>query len=110
MENNIDAANPVDTITENSGLSARTFKRRFTQATGFTPIHYMQKCRIEAAKQKLERTDLPIDEIAWQVGYRDPAFFRRLFKRLNGVTAGAHRRNLQMPRINPGDFNIPRAG
>ena len=35
---------------------------------------------IEEAKRRLERTDTAIDEISWQAGYEDPAFFRRLFE------------------------------
>lgn len=38
-----------------------------------------------------------MDEIAWQVGYEEPAFFRRLFKRVTGVTPGADRRRFRIP-------------
>jgi AraC-like DNA-binding protein len=41
---------------------------------------YVQRLRIEDAKKRLERTDEPVDEVSWRVGYDDPAFFRRLFK------------------------------
>lgn len=37
----------------------------------------------------------PIDEIGWDVGYEDPAFFRRLFKRFSDMTPGAYRRKFQ---------------
>jgi transcriptional regulator GlxA family with amidase domain len=59
----------------------------------------VQRLRVEEAKRRLERTDAPLDEISWQVGYEDPAFFRRLFKRLTGVTAGAYRRRFKMPKV-----------
>jgi transcriptional regulator GlxA family with amidase domain len=80
-----------------SGLTERTFKRRFQSATGFTPIEYVQLERIEAAKHKLERSNDAIDEISWQVGYEDAAFFRRLFKRVTNLTPGAFRRHYRMP-------------
>jgi transcriptional regulator GlxA family with amidase domain len=80
-----------------SGLAERTFKRRFTGATGFAPIDYVQRLRIEDAKRRLERTDVSADEISWQVGYEDAAFFRRLFKRVTGVTPGTYRRRFQVP-------------
>jgi AraC-like DNA-binding protein len=38
-----------------------------------------------------------VDEISWQVGYEEPAFFRCLFKRLTGVTPGAYRRRFRIP-------------
>lgn len=94
-------AKPVDEMTRLSGLSERSFKRRFSQATGHSPIDYVQRLRIEEGKRRLERTTAPIEEIAWQVGYEEPAFFRRLFKRLTGISPGAHRRTFQMPS---GDF------
>jgi transcriptional regulator GlxA family with amidase domain len=75
-----------------SCLAERTFKRRFKKATGYSPIAYVQHLRVEEAKRRLERTATPIDEITWTVGNKDPAFFRRLFKR---ITLGAYRRKFR---------------
>jgi len=44
-----------------------------------------------------ERTTEPVDAISYAVGYEDPASFRRLFRRITGVTPGAYRRKLQLP-------------
>ncbi len=90
-------ASPVEELVRRSGLAERTFKRRFTEATGFAPIDYVQRLRIEDAKRRLERTDASADEISWKVGYEDAAFFRRLFKRVTGMTPGAYRRRFQVP-------------
>jgi transcriptional regulator GlxA family with amidase domain len=90
-------ASPVEEMVRRSGLAERTFKRRFTEATGFSPIEYVQRLRIEDAKRRLERTDISADEISWRVGYEDAAFFRRLFKRFTGMTPGAYRRRFQVP-------------
>jgi transcriptional regulator GlxA family with amidase domain len=57
----------------------------------------VQRLRVEEAKRRLERTIAPIDEIGWNVGYEDPAFFRRLFKPMTGITAGAYRRKFRVP-------------
>jgi transcriptional regulator GlxA family with amidase domain len=78
-------------------LKERTFKRRFTAASGLAPIAYVQRLRIEDAKRRLERTETPIDEIGWQVGYEDPAFFRRLFRRTTGLAPGAYRKRFRIP-------------
>lgn len=83
---------PVEETVARSGLAERTFKRRFTKATGITPIAYVQSLRVEEAKRRLERTTDSIEEISWKVGYEDPAFFRRLFKRMTRMTPGAYRR------------------
>ena len=90
-------ANPVEAMVERSKLAERTFKRRFAAATGLAPIAYVQRLRVEDAKRRLERTDAPIDEIAWRVGYEDAAFFRRLFKRLTGLAPGAYRKRFRIP-------------
>ena len=90
-------AAPVTELVERSGLPERTFKRRFTAATGHSPIAYVQHIRVEEAKRRLERTAEPVDAISYAVGYEDPASFRRLFKRITGITPGAYRRKLQLP-------------
>jgi transcriptional regulator GlxA family with amidase domain len=86
-------AHPVRRMVARSGLSERTFKRRFKAATGYAPVEYVQALRIEEAKQLLETTRDPPDDIAHAVGYGDPAFFRRLFKRRTGVTPARYRQH-----------------
>lgn len=90
---------PVDEMVRRSGLAERTFKRRFTEATGFSPIDYVQRLRVEDAKRRLERTEASADAISFEVGYEDAAFFRRLFKRVTGMTPGAYRRRFQVPNF-----------
>ena len=97
LRENFAIASPVEGMLRRSSLAERTFKRRFTSATGLTPIAYVQRLRIEDAKRRLERTDASVDEISWQVGYEDAAFFRRLFKRTTGLAPGAYRKRFRMP-------------
>lgn len=82
----------VAEVVKASGIPERSLKRRFKAATGSTLLSYVQNIRIEEAKRQLETTSLPSDEIAAQVGYENPAFFRRLFKRCTGLTPGVYRR------------------
>jgi transcriptional regulator GlxA family with amidase domain len=88
---------PVEEMVRRSGMAERTFKRRFTEATGLAPLAYVQQLRVAEAKRRLERTRDAVDEIGWRVGYEDPAFFRRLFKRITGVSPGGYRRQFQIP-------------
>ncbi|HZW13768.1 MAG TPA: helix-turn-helix domain-containing protein [Noviherbaspirillum sp.] len=97
LETHFPVANPVEEMIKRSRLAERTFKRRFTDATGLTPLCYVQRLRIEDAKRRLERTEVSIDEISWQVGYEDPAFFRRLFKRTTGLAPGDYRKRFRIP-------------
>ena len=90
-----EVVNPVERLTAYSGLNPRTFKRRFHAATGFSPLEYIQILRIEEAKYLLENGDMPTDQVGEEIGYEDPASFRRLFKRLAGVTPARYRRRFQ---------------
>lgn len=97
------AANPVSRMAEVARLPERTFSRRFRKATGYGPVEYVQALRLEEAKQMLETTTEPTESIALAVGYADPVFFRRLFKRLVGITPGRYRQRFAaMPRFSPG--------
>jgi transcriptional regulator GlxA family with amidase domain len=95
-------ANPIAEMMRRSGLAERTFKRRFTEATGLAPIAYVQRLRIEEAKRRLERTRASVDEISWQVGYEDPAFFRRLFRRVTQLSPGDYRKRFAVPAAERG--------
>lgn len=95
ISENYAVANPVAAMTRRSGLTDRTFKRRFLSATGYIPIDYVQTLRVEEAKQMLETADQGIDEIAEAVGYDDPNSFRRLFKRTVGITPQRYRQRFR---------------
>ena len=97
LSKHFSVANPVEAMLKRSKLSERTFKRRFVSATGLAPIGYVQRLRIEDAKRRLERTDAPVDEVSWRVGYEDPAFFRRLFKRTTGLAPATYRKRFRIP-------------
>jgi transcriptional regulator GlxA family with amidase domain len=84
--------NPVARMIAHSGLKPRTFARRFLAATGFHPVDYVHAVRMEEAKQLLETEAAGVEEVGHVVGYGDPAFFRRLFKRKAGLTPAAYRR------------------
>lgn len=89
---NLGCQNPVASMTARSGLNPRTFARRFRAATGYQPVDYVHALRIEEAKQLLETDGASVEEIGHIVGYEDPTFFRRLFKRKAGLTPAAYRR------------------
>ena len=65
-------------------MSPRTLARRIHAALGMTPNEWMQRLRVNHASHLLQTSQLPIEEIAAQVGYADPAAFRRTFKRFVG--------------------------
>jgi len=101
LRNHFSVGSPVEQLAARSGLAERTFKRRFTEATGHSPIAYVQRIRIEEAKRRLERTEESVEAVGWHVGYEDAAFFRRLFKRTTGLSPGIYRRRYRVPAVRP---------
>ncbi len=85
----------VARVVGHAQVPERTLKRRFKQATGLALIDYVQNLRIEEAKRLLETTETTVDEICFAVGYEDPSFFRRLFRRRTGVAPARYRRVFQ---------------
>jgi len=85
-----DAVNLDDVVAE-LNMTPRTFLRRFKAATGETPLSYLQKLRVEAAKPMLEEDRMTIQEVSLAVGYEDVSFFRGLFKRHTGICPSAYR-------------------
>ena len=97
IADNYERADAVSEMAAQSGLLKRTFDRRFKAATGYSPLNYIQALRIEEAKQLLETTDVPVEQIGREVGYEDAASFRRLFKRIANMSPGDYRKNFQLP-------------
>ncbi|MFD0960757.1 AraC family transcriptional regulator [Paenibacillus chungangensis] len=67
--------------------AARCLRRH----TGLSPLQYLQWIRVERAKQLLSHSQLPLQEIAEQVGYDDYNYFIRVFRKLTGQSPGAYR-------------------
>lgn len=85
-------ASSVAHVAQRVAMSARTFERRFRQATGNSPREYAQRVRVEAAKRALEGSSRSVAEVAAHVGYQDVVAFRRIFQRITGLTPVEHRK------------------
>jgi transcriptional regulator GlxA family with amidase domain len=87
---------PLETPADRVGMSLRNFVRRFKQATGDSPLVYLQKLRVAAAKRLLENDHRSMQEISDAVGYQDPVFFRKIFQRHTGVSPSGYRQKFGM--------------
>jgi len=92
LRQNFREPHAVAAVVAACAIPERSLKRRFAAATGSTVISYVQNLRIEEAKRLLESGETSPDDIAPAVGYENAAFFRKLFKRSTGLTAGQYRR------------------
>jgi len=84
-------------LAQQLGMSPRNFIRRFKAATGLSPIDYLQRLRVWAARRILEDGQTPVQEVSQRVGYSDAAFFRTIFKRHTGLAPLAYRRRFSAP-------------
>lgn len=75
----------VEDLADRVAMSSRSFARSFKVATGDTPINYLHRLRVNAARHALENEPKTIREVCNAVGYDDLTFFRRLFKRYTGA-------------------------
>lgn len=81
------------TIIENSGYSHAQFSREFKKYTSLTLIDYLTEKRLEYATELLQKTDLSVLDIAFNVGYTSLSFFIRIFKERYGVPPLQYRLN-----------------
>ncbi|MGY5851376.1 helix-turn-helix domain-containing protein [Salegentibacter sp. F14] len=58
---------------------------QFKKATDFTPLEYLQRIKVEAAKKAFENTRLILNGIMYEVGYSDSKAFREAFSRITGL-------------------------
>jgi len=82
----------VADIARYARLEPRTFLRRFVKATGMKPSEYQQRLRVSRARELLEFSRASIEAIAANVGYNDVGAFRRVFRKIMGLTPSDYRR------------------
>ena len=85
----------IEEFAASRSMSVSWFLRNFKQVTGMSPMHYILTSRINNAVSLLETTDYNVTEISTIVGYENPMYFSRLFKKQKGVSPTDYRRLLQ---------------
>ena len=92
MQENLDQPLDVPTLAARAGLTERSFYRKFTEATGKTPAHFVEGLRLDAARTLLTQ-GLPIKTIAGKVGLNSPARLGQAFERRFGMAPSLFRRD-----------------
>lgn len=82
----------IELLAGHASVSPRTFSRRFRDETGYTPMQWIMRARVDRARELLEETDLAIEEIAATVGLGTATNLRRYFRRVLGTTPTEYRR------------------
>jgi transcriptional regulator GlxA family with amidase domain len=86
IEANYEEKIAVEDLVNLTTVGRRTFERRFKDATTNTPIEYIQRVRIEAAKKFFEASRKNVTEVMYGVGYTDTKAFRDIFRKITGLT------------------------
>ena len=92
IENNFEGKLSIEELANKFAISRRNFIRRFKKATYNTPIEYIQRVKVEAAKKSLESSTLNINQVMYNVGYNDEKAFRKIFKKYTGLSPLKYRR------------------
>ncbi|MEU6474441.1 helix-turn-helix domain-containing protein [Streptomyces massasporeus] len=82
----------LDLLARQAGVSARTFSRRFVEETGYTPMQWVMRARIDRARELLERSERSVEQIAADVGLGTGANLRMHFQHILGTTPSEYRR------------------
>ena len=86
----------LEDLARQAHLSVSHFSHQFRDRTGYAPIDYCIRLKIQKACELLETTNLKIEDISDQLGYRDPFYFSRLFKKITGVPPSAYRERREL--------------
>lgn len=86
IEDNLQEKISIEYLSAQFAVGRRNFDRRFIKATGNTPVEYMQRVKIEAAKKSFETGRKNINEVMYDVGYSDVKAFREVFRKVTGMS------------------------
>jgi len=85
----------IATAAHHAGLSLRILQMRFKKELNCAPTHYLQKTRIEKAKELLRSTRMSMEEISESVGYGNGNYLSKAFSAVTGQTARTYRKTFQ---------------
>jgi AraC family transcriptional regulator of arabinose operon len=92
MKNHLAITLKVDDIAANFSYSSSHFFTLFKQRTGYSPIHYFNYLKIQKACQYISFTSMSVKEISFELGFNDPLYFSRLFKKIMSTSPLQYRK------------------
>ncbi|KAA1194357.1 AraC family transcriptional regulator [Pseudohalioglobus sediminis] len=95
MLEHIDQPVTLERLAAVANMSKYHFSNRYKQLTGYSPIKHFLNMKMEHACHLLDATDLGVGEIALRVGYDDPLYFSRLFRKTLGSSPRGYRASLR---------------
>ncbi|MCW3128320.1 MAG: helix-turn-helix protein [Bacteroidetes bacterium] len=90
----------IDQLADRFAISRRNLERRFKKASGNSPVEYIQRVKIEAAKKSFESSRENINEVMYAVGYSDSKAFRATFRKITGVSPLEYKQRYNREMVN----------
>jgi AraC-like DNA-binding protein len=87
----------ISRLAEKAGLERSYFSRLFSRCMGISPSEYVQRRKIEEARQLLLSTSKTVREIGLNLGFSDEFHFSKVFKKWTGLSPGIYRRQAARP-------------
>jgi len=81
----------LDQLAKYVHLNPTYFSSQFKHQTGYSFVEYRNMLRINHSKELLSVKDMPVNELAEKIGYKDSKYFIKVFKKLTGMTPGEYR-------------------
>ena len=91
MRENLDRRLSLEELAQVSNLSKYHFTRKYRDLTGYAPLQHFEHLKVEQACLMLDSSTLNISEIAFQLGYDDPLYFSRVFRKVTGLSPSQYR-------------------
>ena len=88
----------IDEFARMLGVTRAHLHDACLRSTGRTPLAVVHDRLIAEARLRLEQTQLPVEQVGYSLGFRDPGYFNRFFKRLTGQSPGAYRQSAAATR------------
>lgn len=92
MTEHVGEQDVINRCVDQLGMARRTFNRRFKQATGITPLEFVQRGRLKTMRDLLLFTNRSVEDVCHEVGYTDVATVYKLFRRRFGISPSRFRR------------------
>lgn len=90
----------VQFVAEELNISRTSLHNKIKKVLGISTTEFINTIRINKAKNYIRSTEITFSEIAYKVGFNDPAYFNRIFKKHSGMTPGQYKSKIEIDKDN----------